>query len=103
MPGAIIATLAIFLPAFLLIVGALPFWNSFRKSAHVQGAPIGINSAVVGILLAALYDPLWTTAIMEPTDFVLASILFILLVFWKLPPWIVVVCGATGGYFLGMV
>lgn len=100
--GAVVATLAIFLPAFLLIVGALPFWNSVRKNPRVQGALIGINAAVVGILLAALYDPVWTTAILRPADFALASILFILLVFWKLPPWVVVICGIAGGTLLGI-
>jgi len=98
--GALIATAAIFLPAFLLIVGALPFWNSLRKSQKIQGALVGINAGVVGILLAALYNPLWSTAILAPLDFVLAAILFLLLVFWKLPPWIVVITGAVGGLFL---
>lgn len=100
--GAMIATFAIFLPAFLLVIGALPFWNSLRKNPKIQGALIGINAAVVGILLAALYDPLWTTAILEPMDFALAVILFIMLVFWKLPPWVVVVAGAAGGMLLGV-
>ncbi|WP_372632337.1 chromate transporter [Cohnella sp.] len=95
--GAAIATTAIFLPAFLLILGALPFWNSLRASPKVQGALIGINAAVVGILLAALYNPLWTTAILAPADFALAAILFIMLVFWKAPPWVVVLSGAAGG------
>lgn len=101
-PGAIIATAAIFLPAFLLIIGALPFWNSLRGSPKVQGALIGINAAVVGILLAALYNPLWTTAILAPADFALASLLFVLLVFWKVPPWIVVAAGAAGGAIMGL-
>jgi chromate transporter len=101
--GAVIATVAIFLPAFLLIIAALPFWNSLRKSPKVQGALTGINAAVVGILLAALYNPLWTTAILAPADFALASILFIMLVFWKLPPWIVVVVGALGGILVNMI
>ncbi|MFD1954112.1 chromate transporter [Paenibacillus thailandensis] len=100
--GALIATAAIFLPAFLLILGALPFWNSLRRSPKVQGALIGINAAVVGILLAALYDPLWTAAILAPADFVLAAILFGMLVFWKLPPWVVVLAGAAGGMVIGM-
>ncbi|WP_310194508.1 chromate efflux transporter [Bacillus sp. 3255] len=95
--GAAIATVAIFLPAFLLIVGALPFWNSLRSSAKAQGALAGTGAAVVGILLAALYHPLWTSAILAPADFVLASILFVLLVFWKVQPWIVVLAGAAGG------
>ncbi|OPH56956.1 ChrA protein [Paenibacillus ferrarius] len=101
--GSIVATLAIFLPAFLLIVGALPFWNSLRKSSHVQGSLIGINTAVVGILLAALYNPLWTTAIVKPADFALASILFIMLIFWKLPPWVVVIAGIVGGILIGLI
>lgn len=100
--GALIATVAIFLPAFLLIVGALPFWNTMRKSPKVQGALIGINAAVVGILLAALYNPLWTTAIVTPDDFVLAAVLFVMLVFWKLPPWLVVIAGAIGGMLIVM-
>lgn len=100
-PGAIVATIAVFLPAFLLIAGALPFWNSLRKSPRVQGALVGINAAVVGILLAALYDPLWTTAIVKPADFALASILFVMLVFWKAPPWIVVIAGVAGGMLSG--
>ncbi|WP_328803548.1 chromate transporter [Paenibacillus silvestris] len=98
--GAVIATTAIFLPAYLLVVGALPFWQTLRQSAKVQGALIGINAAVVGILLAALYNPLWTTAILAPVDFVLAAILFLMLVFWKLPPWIVVISGAIGGILI---
>ncbi|MBA2936764.1 chromate transporter [Paenibacillus sp. CGMCC 1.16610] len=98
--GAIIATTAIFLPAYLLVVGALPFWHTLRKSAKVQGAIVGINAAVVGILLAALYNPLWITAILAPVDFVLAMILFVMLVFWKLPPWVVVIAGALGGMLI---
>ncbi|MEC0268996.1 chromate transporter [Paenibacillus anseongense] len=98
--GAIIATIAIFLPAYLLVVGALPFWHTLRKSAKVQGALVGINAAVVGILLAALYNPLWITAILAPVDFVLATLLFVMLVFWKLPPWVVVISGAIGGMLI---
>ncbi|MFC4306784.1 chromate efflux transporter [Cohnella boryungensis] len=98
--GAIIATAAIFLPAFLLVLGALPYWNALRRSPKAQGAFIGVNAAVVGLLLAALYDPLWTTAILRPVDFALASILFVLLVFWKVPPWLVVLAGAAGGIII---
>lgn len=103
LPGASIATLAIFLPAFLLVVGVLPFWNGLRNSPKIQGALMGINAAVVGILLAALYDPLWITAIIGPMDFVLAVLLFTMLVFWKLPPWVIVLTGAAGGWVLGMI
>lgn len=63
----------------------------------------GINAAVVGILLAALYDPLWTSAIAGPADFALASILFLMLTLWKLPPWIVVIAGAAGGMLIGFI
>ncbi|HEY2493202.1 MAG TPA: chromate transporter [Paenibacillus sp.] len=101
--GAIIATIAIFLPAFLLVVGMLPFWNGLRNSPKIQGALVGINAAVVGILLAALYDPLWTTAILEPMDFALAALLYIMLVFWKLPPWVIVLTGAAGGMVLRLM
>lgn len=101
--GAMIAVIAIFLPAFLLVAGALPFWNSLRNNPKIQGALTGVNAAVVGLLLAALYDPLWITAIVQPADFALAALLFILLVFWKLPPWMVVLAGAAGGMLLGMV
>lgn len=100
--GSLIATVAIFLPAFLLIIGALPFWNQLRKSKRLQGALMGINAAVVGILLAAWYNPLWTTAILSPADFALASILFSMLVFWKLPPWVVVIFGAAGGVMISL-
>ncbi|WP_420851095.1 chromate transporter [Paenibacillus alba] len=95
--GAIVGTLAIFLPAYLLIVGALPFWNALRSNPSIQGALVSINAAVVGILLAALYNPLWTTAILQTSDFIVALLLFGLLVFWKLPPWIIVLLGAAAG------
>ncbi|MEO3944370.1 chromate transporter [Gorillibacterium sp. CAU 1737] len=101
--GALLVTAGIFLPAYLLIVGAMPFWNALRQNAKVQGAFIGMNAAVVGLLLAAIYDPLWTTAVVEPADFALVSILFLMLVFWKLPPWIVVIAGALGGMLLGFL
>ncbi|KQL49471.1 ChrA protein [Brevibacillus choshinensis] len=99
--GAIIATIAIFLPAFLLVMGALPFWSLLRNSSKMQGGLMGVNAAVVGILLASLYDPLWTSAVLQPKDFILAVILFGMLVFWKLPPWMIVLVGALGGTVLG--
>ncbi|MCM3634897.1 chromate transporter [Paenibacillus camelliae] len=101
--GAIVATIAIFLPAFLLVIGALPFWNQLRRSVKMQGALHGMNAAVVGILLAALYDPIWTTTIATTTDFVVAALLFVMLVFWKLPPWVVVVAGMLGGAVMAML
>lgn len=95
--GAIVATVAIFLPAFLLVIGVLPFWDSLRRNPKVQGALFGINAAVVGILVAAFYNPIWTSSILAPADFALAAILFGLLAYWKTPPWIVVITGAWGG------
>lgn len=102
-PGAIAATLAMFLPAFLLVVGALPYWERLRSQAKVRAALTGVHAAVVGILLAALYDPVWTSAVETPADFGLALILFGGLVFWKLPPWVVVAAAAAGGLLLRSV
>lgn len=99
-PGLVIATIAIFLPAFLLVAGALPFWDALRARPRVQGVLSGVNAAVVGLLLAALYDPLWTSAVVTGADFSLAMLLFLLLAFWKLPPWVVVIAGAAGGLAL---
>jgi chromate transporter len=95
--GGIVATAAIFLPAILLIFGTLPFWNSLRHNPKIKGALMGVNAAVVGILISAFYNPIWTSSILSPVDFALAAILFSMLVFWKLPPWIVVLAGAFGG------
>lgn len=99
-PGALTATIAIFLPAFLLVIGTLPFWNRLRRMPLMQGALVGVNAAVVGLLLAALYDPIWTSSILSSLDFALAALLFLLLVFWKLPPWIIVITGAVAGAIL---
>ncbi|MFB6648792.1 chromate transporter [Bacillus toyonensis] len=101
--GAVIATIAIFLPAFLLVIGVLPFWDSVRKVPAIQGALLGVNAAVVGILIAAFYDPIWTSTIMNASDFVFASLLFGLLTFWKTSPWIIVILGAFGGYVISIL
>lgn len=98
--GGLFATFAIFLPAFLLILGTLPFWDALRRNPKIKAALIGVNASVVGILIAALYNPIWTSAIHAPIDFALAAILFSMLVYWKLPPWVVVLSGAIGGLFL---
>lgn len=96
--GAGLALIAIFLPAFLLVVGALPLWESVRRHPSMQRAMLGINAAVVGLLLAAFYDPVWVSAIRSPADFGLAAAAFSLLVFWKVPPWLVVVgCALCAG------
>jgi chromate transporter len=95
--GAALALVAIFLPSFLLIVGALPFWDLLRSHPGFQAALRGINAAVVGLLLAALYHPVWTSAIHTPGHFALGLLDFGLLAFWKWPPWVVVVLSALGG------
>ncbi|NBI28008.1 chromate efflux transporter [Chengkuizengella marina] len=98
---ALIAVIAIFLPSFLLVIGVIPFWNVIRQKQQFQSALMGINAAVVGILLAALYDPVWTSSVNNVYDFVLVIITFSLLMLWKLPPWIVVVVSAIGGSIIG--
>lgn len=95
--GGMLATVAIFLPAFLLITGTLPFWDSLRQNPKIKGALMGVNAAVVGILIAAFYHPIFTSSIQAPVDFAFAAILFSMLVYWKLPPWMVVIAGALGG------
>jgi chromate transporter len=98
--GALLTLVAIFLPSFLLVIGALPFWDLLRSKSSFQSALTGINAAVVGLLLAALYHPVWTSAIQTPADFGLGLVAFGLLVLWKWPPWLVVVLTALGGEML---
>ncbi len=98
--GGLLATFAIFLPAFLLVFGALPFWNQLRQNNKIKGAFIGVNAAVVGILIAAFYKPIFTTSVFLPVDFAFAAILFSMLQFWKCPPWVVVLTGVVGGIVL---
>ncbi|MBU9860185.1 chromate efflux transporter [Rahnella aceris] len=100
--GGLICLLAIFAPSFLLIVGALPFWESLRRNTHTQAALMGINAAVVGLLLAALYQPVWISAIHAPQDFGLALVALVALMFWKLPPWLVVVSSGVAGWLLSV-
>ena len=95
--GATLALFAIFLPSFLLLVGVLPFWSMLRTRPRVRAPMAGANAAVVGILGAALYDPLWTGTIRAPHDFALALICFVALMSWKFPPWLVVLIAAAGG------
>jgi chromate transporter len=92
--GGLLCLAAIFLPSFLLLTGMLPFWDDVRKRSAVQSALQGVNAAVVGLLLAALYTPVWTGAIKGSTDFIVAILAVLLLAFWKLPPWLVVGLGA---------
>ncbi len=95
--GAVVALIAIFLPSFLLIIGALPFWDALRGRSAFQAGLRGINAAVVGLLLAALYHPVWTSAIRSPTDVSLALAAFGLLALWKAPAWLVVMFASAGG------
>jgi chromate transporter len=95
--GASLCLIAVFLPSFLLVVGALPFWDELRRRQWAQSALAGVNAAVVGLLLAALYRPVWTSGIVSAADFALASAAFLFLFMWKTPPWLVVVLCAVGG------
>jgi chromate transporter len=91
----LIALVAVFLPGFLLVIGTLPLMRAFRSNALYRAALKGVNAAVVGLVLAALYTPVWTSAITGPRDFVLALAAFLLLLFWRAPPWLVVLLGAA--------
>ncbi len=99
--GAVLCLVAAFLPSFLLVFGALPFWEQLRRIQKMRNAMLGINAAVVGLLLAALYHPVWTSAIFSARDFCLALAAFILLTFWKIPSWAVVIfCALLGRVLL---
>jgi len=101
--GAILCLVAMFLPAFLLVIGPLPFWDELRRRSWAQAALRGVNAAVVGLLLAALYRPVWTSGISNAADFALGIAAFLLLFMWKTPPWLVVVFCAVGGAVLSVV
>jgi chromate transporter len=101
--GAMLALVAIFIPSFLLVIGALPFWDLLRSLPIFQSALKGINAAVVGLLLAALYNPVWTSAIGSPADFALGLVAFGLLMFWKWPSWLVVVLTAGAAEALARI
>jgi chromate transporter len=99
-PGGLLCLVAVFLPSFLLVVGALPFWHRLRGNRAARAALAGVNAAVVGLLLAALYDPVWTEAIRSRADFALALGAFLLLAVWKVRPWLVVVTTAAAAGLL---
>lgn len=96
--AAIVAVIAIFLPSSLLLFAVLPHWQSFRSLVWVRAALFAVNAAVVGILLAALYQPMWNSSILNPLDFCLALLFFVALMFWKCPVWLVVCMGGIIGY-----
>jgi chromate transporter len=98
--GAALCLIAVFLPSFLLVIGVLPFWEALRRRPVAQSALKGVNAAVVGLLLAALYHPVWTAGILSAADFALATVAFLLLFMWQVPPWLVVVLSALGEAFI---
>ena len=98
--AAILCLVAIFLPSFLLVIGTLPFWQDLRRRAIAQALLRGVNASVVGLLLAAFYNPVWLSGILTKGDFALAAADFVLLFLWKAPPWLVVVLSAVGGQLL---
>ena len=100
--GAAIALVALLLPGMLLVYGMLPFWDALRTRPAAQAAMRGTNAAVVGILGAALYNPVWTSAVLTPRDFALALGGFLLLTVWTMPPWIVVALLAAAGTLSGL-
>lgn len=99
--GALIALIGIFLPGLLLVYGTLPFWDAIRVRPLAQAAMRGTNAAVVGILGAALYDPVWTSTVSSPRDFALALVAFVLLTLWRTPPWVIVLLMAIAGAAFG--
>jgi chromate transporter len=95
--GGVVVLVAIFLPGLLLMYGALPFWDGLRRRPEAQAALRGVNAAVVGILLAALFDPIWLSTVRAPADFAIALAAFAALVLWKVPVWLVVAATAVAG------
>jgi chromate transporter len=100
MAGAALGLIAIFLPGVLILMGTLPFWDMFRQRAGAQAMMRGVNAAVVGLLGAALYNPVWTSSVGTPGDFGIALLGFVLLTVWRAPPLLVVVISALGGIAL---
>lgn len=99
--GGLICLVAVFVPSFLLVFGVLPYWEQVRRNMRTQAALTGVNAAVVGLLLAALYQPVWTSAMHGPQDFALGLVALVALMFWKLPPWLVVAGCGVAGWLLG--
>jgi chromate transporter len=101
--GAALGLFGIFLPGILILIGTLPFWDAFRKRASAQAAMRGVNAAVVGLLGAALYNPVWTTSVKSSADFAVALVGFVLLAAWRAPPLVVVLVSACGGIALALL
>ena len=102
MTGAVLGLIGIFLPGILVLLGTLPFWDALRKKAGAQAMMRGVNAAVVGLLGAALYNPVWTSSVRAPGDFALALVGFVLLMAWRAPPLVVVIVSAIGGVLLAL-
>ena len=100
--GGLICLVSVYLPSFLLLVGVLPFWDTLRRRPAIRAALTGVNVAVVGLLLAALYTPVWTSAIYTPADFAIGLVAFLLLAMWAVPPWLVVIFGAVATELLAV-
>ncbi len=102
--GALIGLVGIFIPGILALTGTLPFWHGLRaRASGARAAMAGINAAVVGLLGAALYDPVWTSAVATPMDFAIAATGFVLLMAWRLPPLLVVAASAAAGVAAAMI
>ncbi len=101
--GAVLGLFGIFLPGILILIGTLPFWNTFRQRSGAQAVMRGVNAAVVGLLGAALYNPVWTNSVGSSKDFAVALVGFILLTVWRAPPLVVVVFGALSGMALALL
>jgi len=100
LPGAALGLIGIFLPGVLILIGVLPFWDTFRKRTGAQAVMRGVNAAVVGLLGAALYNPVWVSSVRTPGDFGIALVGFVLLAAWRAPPLVVVIISALGGILL---
>jgi chromate transporter len=98
--GGIISLMATFLPSFLLIIGVIPFWEKLRSLSKIRQSMMGLNAGVVGILLAAFYNPVWTSAIFSLKDLALACVCFILLEYWRRPSWAVVLFAIVVSFFI---
>lgn len=101
--GSMIALVAIFVPGILALMGTLPFWHGLRARSDARAAMAGINAAVVGLLAAALYNPVWVSAVQSSADFAVAAAAFVLLVVWRAPPLLVVLACAVAGVALGVI
>jgi chromate transporter len=97
--GGLLAIAAVFLPSFLLLGATLPYWDALRSRARIRAALSGVNAAVVGLLLAVLFTPVWTSSVRDSSDFATVVVAAVLLAVWKLPPWLVVILAAVAGFF----